>query len=207
MNIPNGSPAVAFPLSRAGASNSGQILGLDHGVLTSSTITKDAEASTIVRIPGTLIGGIIKGLTDTLTAKKGELGASTDVINAQAGVADARAKLIDSQTALAAKRKGRPALKRRSTMPLPVIFGCQAFPIYERPATPRQPSQRSVKTHSSRASKVLAQELAKRRPGSRQRVKSRLHNLARAARIRRGKGSLLERRAGLLASRGTRIWS
>jgi hypothetical protein len=111
MNIPNGSPAVAFPLSRAGASNSGQILGLDHGVLTSSTITKDAEASTIVRIPGTLIGGIIKGLTDTLTAKKGELGASTDVINAQAGVADARAKLIDSQTALAAKRKGAASLE------------------------------------------------------------------------------------------------
>ena len=111
MSIPNGAPAVAFPLHRAGASNSGQVLALDHGVLTSTTITKDAEASTIVRIPGTLIAGVIKGLTDTLTARKGTLGARTDVINAQAGVAAAQAKLIDSQTALAAKRKSASSLE------------------------------------------------------------------------------------------------
>ena len=111
MSIPNGTPAVAFPLNRAGAANSGQVLALDHGVLTSTTITKDAEASTVVRIPGTLIGGVIKGLTDTLTARKGTLGARTDAINAQAGVADAQAKLIDSQAALAAKRKGASSLE------------------------------------------------------------------------------------------------
>ncbi|GAO40599.1 hypothetical protein SCH01S_49_00130 [Sphingomonas changbaiensis NBRC 104936] len=111
MNIPNGAPAVAFELSRSGAANSGQVLALDHGVLTSATITKDAEAPNIVRIPGTLIAGVIKGLTDTLTAKKGELGAKADVVNAQAALADARGKLLTSQAALAAKRAGGTSLE------------------------------------------------------------------------------------------------
>lgn len=111
VNVPNGAPAVVFPLNRSGAANSGTDLVFDRGVLKSAKVTKDAEAPNIVRVPGTLIAGVFKGFTDTLTARKGRLGAETDLLTAQTAHADAQVKLIEAREALRKKRIGPTAIE------------------------------------------------------------------------------------------------
>ncbi len=85
VNVP-AREVIAVPLNRSALADRNTTLTLENGILTSFHDIKESEVLALAKIPGQIIAGLIKGLTD-------QLGAEKDIV-------DARKTLVESETNL-----------------------------------------------------------------------------------------------------------